>query len=164
MKEETCFRVRLIADTEAKRARGLMFAEPLEEDEAAFFVFPKEGQHTFWNQNVAFDLDLAFLDENGRVVHIAHMKAEDPTPVGPPTDNVRYVVEAKKGALKKFSINKGDTISYHGHSLQVKHTGDRPKQHEAKKKNSFLHRTASLPTVEPGQSLPRLERKFRRLI
>jgi len=56
--------VRFIAKDDHSRAKGLMHAKPLEEFEVAYFIFPVEDCHSFWNKNVDFSLTLAFLDKN----------------------------------------------------------------------------------------------------
>jgi uncharacterized membrane protein (UPF0127 family) len=113
--------VRLIADTADKRERGLMFAHPLQENEAALFVFPQSARYAFWNQNVSFGLSLAFLDENRRVVDFADMDAHSTKRVEPSAD-ARYVVEASRGTWDRLGVGKGDVIEYVDHHLRVRPT------------------------------------------
>jgi uncharacterized membrane protein (UPF0127 family) len=115
---EKNFRIRFIADNDAKRAKGLMFAEPLEDDEVVFFIFPYSDNLSFWNKNVSFDLSLAFLDDTGRVVDFGELKAESEKPVASSRPS-RFVVEAKKGAFDKNGIKIGDIIKYHNNNLVV---------------------------------------------
>jgi len=115
---EKKFRIRFIADNDAKRAKGLMFAEPLEDDEVVFFIFPCSDNLSFWNKNVSFDLSLAFLDDTGRVVDFGELKAESEKPVASSRPS-RFVVEAKKGAFDKNGIDIGDIIKYHNNNLIV---------------------------------------------
>ncbi len=112
------FKIRFIADTDQKRAKGLMFAEPLDDDEVVFFIFPYSDMHSFWNKNVSFDLSLAFLDEMGRVVDFGELKAESEKPVASSRPS-RFVIEAKKGAFDKKGIKTGDLVKFLGDTLKV---------------------------------------------
>lgn len=111
--------VRFVADNDERRAMGLMHAAPLAENEAALFVFPRTGCHAFWNKNVSFPLSLAFLDENRRIVHTADMKAGSTESCAPPTDNVRFVVEASQGTWARLGVTAGDFVDYHDNALHV---------------------------------------------
>ena len=51
------FEIRFIADNDAKRSKGLMFAEPLEDNEVVFFIFP----HSDFLSLTCFDLHGAAL-------------------------------------------------------------------------------------------------------
>jgi hypothetical protein len=110
------FRIRFIADTDSKRSRGLMFADPLEDDEVVFFIFPFSDFLSFWNKNVSFDLSLAFLDDMGRVVDFCDLKAESEKPMAS-SRPARFVIEAKKGAFDKMGVKAGDMFDYSDNTL-----------------------------------------------
>jgi uncharacterized membrane protein (UPF0127 family) len=96
-----------------------MFAEPLEDDEAVIFIFNTPDKYSFWNQNVSFDLSLAFLDEDSRIVDFVDLNKNDSTMKSPKSSKVRYVVEARKDAFKDNDIKIGDRIWYKDRELQV---------------------------------------------
>jgi uncharacterized membrane protein (UPF0127 family) len=112
LKTDKQFNIRFVANTNEKREKGLMFADPLDDDEVAFFVFPTSNRYAFWNKNVPFGLSLAFVSEHGEIVDIADMDADSPKRVEPKSDNVKYVIEAKRGVFNKFGIKKGDIVKY----------------------------------------------------
>jgi uncharacterized membrane protein (UPF0127 family) len=57
----------IIADTEEKREKGLMFIKkPIEGVDGMMFVFPKATNQSFWNKNTYMDLTLYWL--NGKEV------------------------------------------------------------------------------------------------
>ena len=117
------FRLRLVANDNASREKGLMFADPLAEDEVALFVFPHSDRYAFWNRNVSFGLTLAFLDENGRVVDTKDLEAQSESMVSPDAD-ARFVVELKKGTLEKLGAKKGDTFLYENGALKLSRHGE----------------------------------------
>lgn len=105
------FKVRFVANNNSDRAKGLMFASPLDDDETALFVFPHSDRYGFWNKNVSFKLSLAFLDENQRIVDIKDLEAQSTQLVSPDKD-AKYVVEAKGGAFDRLGIKTGDFLVY----------------------------------------------------
>ena len=111
------FEIRFIADTDDTRAKGLMFADPLEEFEVVFFKFPRKGQHGFWNKNVEFSLSLAFLDEDFEILDFKDLEKQSPKLVSPETEDVKFVVEAKKGIFEKLGISIGDKLILKGKNL-----------------------------------------------
>jgi len=112
------FEIRFVADTDSKRTKGLMFAEPLKEKEVVLFIFPNSDYLSFWNKNVSFDLSLAFLDDMGRVVDFCELEAESEKPMAS-SRPARYVIEAKKGAFDKMGVKKGDLFDYSNNKLKL---------------------------------------------
>jgi len=100
-------RIVLLADNDISRTKGLMHRDPLGIDECAFFDFPREGQHCFWNKNVGFPISLIFCGASGKVLDIKRLNAQQTTTIKPDVYNVKYVVEAHIDAPIKFKIRKG---------------------------------------------------------
>lgn len=115
---ENKFEIRFVADTNKKREKGLMFAEPLEENEVVFFIFPNSDYLSFWNKNVDFDLSLAFLDDMGKVVDFADLEKQSEKSVGSKKPS-RFVIEAKKGAFRKMGVEVGDYFVYEDNQLTL---------------------------------------------
>ena len=112
------FEIRFIADNDSKRTKGLMFAEPLDDKEVVFFIFPHTDYLSFWNKNVSFDLSLAFLNDLGRVVDFCELEAESEKPMAS-SRPARFVIEAKKGAFDKMGVKLGDLFDYSGSKLRL---------------------------------------------
>jgi uncharacterized membrane protein (UPF0127 family) len=113
------FTVRFVANDNASRAKGLMFASPLDDGEAALFVFPYSDRHGFWNKNVSFRLSLAFLDENQKIVDIKDLEPQC-TKLVTPDYSAKYVVEAKSGVFDKIGIKTGDFLIYDSNQNKLK--------------------------------------------
>lgn len=112
------FDIRFVADTNKKREKGLMFAEPLEDNEVVFFIFPSSDYLSFWNKNVDFDLSLAFLDDMGKVVDFAELEKQSEKSVTGSKPS-RFVIEAKKGAFDKMGVKLGDFFIYNDNQLTL---------------------------------------------
>jgi uncharacterized membrane protein (UPF0127 family) len=59
-----------VADTDAKRERGLMFRKELADGRGMLFLFDEEGEHGFWMKDTLIPLDLIFVDSSGKVTGI----------------------------------------------------------------------------------------------
>jgi uncharacterized membrane protein (UPF0127 family) len=100
----------LLADNDISRMKGLMHREPLGVDECAFFDFPREGQHCFWNKNVNFPISLVFCGASGKVLDIKRLNAQQISTVKPDVYDVKYVIETHINAPDEFGIKKGSQM------------------------------------------------------
>ncbi len=101
-----CFSVD-VADTPAKRAKGLMYVDHLPKDQGMLFVFPEPGPVSFWMKNTVISLDMIFLDAKGRLQHIhSNARPQDLTVISGGND-IQYVVEINGGLSEKLGILKG---------------------------------------------------------
>jgi uncharacterized protein len=102
-----------IANTEAARARGLMFRKTLAQDQGMIFLFEEPGVHSFWMKNTLIPLDILWLDRSGRIVSIAHAVPPctvDPCPSYAPTAESCAVLEVVSGFAKQHRVGVGDRI------------------------------------------------------
>jgi uncharacterized membrane protein (UPF0127 family) len=108
--------VEIAADDET-RAQGLMFRDSLREGTGMLFLFAKNGDYPFWMQNTLIPLDMIWIDENHKVVHVASdvppCKA-DPCPSYPPNAPARYVLELAAGMAKTHRVVAGSTVTFQG--------------------------------------------------
>ncbi len=106
-----------IADTDAKRQRGLMFREKMAPSEGMIFLFERSSFYPFWMKNTLIPLDMFWLNVDGAVVSIAHSvppcKA-DPCPTYSPSSDAIYVVETVAGFAKQHKVSVGDTLELKG--------------------------------------------------
>ncbi len=111
------FDIRFVADDDKSRAKGLMFADPLDDNEVVFFKFDFPDNHSFWNKNVDFGLSLAFLDKDYKILDIKDMQANSEKSCVPKSNNVQFVVEANQGTFEKLNIKIGDKLVLKGKKL-----------------------------------------------
>jgi uncharacterized membrane protein (UPF0127 family) len=97
------------------RAMGLMYRPSLPSDRALLFVFDSVDFHAFWMKNCRFPIDIVWLDEAKKVVHVAPRvppcKA-DPCPNYQPMRKAAYVVEMNAGAAQKEKVALGATLGF----------------------------------------------------
>jgi uncharacterized membrane protein (UPF0127 family) len=97
------------------RAMGLMFRPSLPPDRGMIFVFETAGFHGIWMKNCKFPIDILWLDEQKRVVHVAESvppcKAE-PCPVYNPMRRAAYVIELNAGQARREKAVLGATVSF----------------------------------------------------
>lgn len=114
------FNIVLLADNDHKRAKGLMFHKPLADYDVAYFIFPYEDCHSFWNKNVDFPLSLAFLDDRNRILDFKDMDEQSEKSVSPESNKIKFVVEANKGIFDNLKIKKGDILIPENQKLILK--------------------------------------------
>ena len=108
-------RVRVeVADTYPALARGLMFRDPLADDEGMLFMFDIQGRHGFWMKNVRAPLDIVWLDRASRVVWIVESAPPcraDPCPVYQPPVDASCVVEVAGGFVRRHGVAVDDMVT-----------------------------------------------------
>jgi uncharacterized protein len=97
------------------RAMGLMFRPSLPKDRGMLFIFERPDFHGIWMKNCRFPIDIVWLDEEKKVVHVAESvppcKAE-PCPVYNPLRRAAYVVELNAGQAKREKALLGAAIGF----------------------------------------------------
>jgi len=96
-----------IADTEPRRARGLMFVEHMADDAGMLFIYPQPQPIAMWMKNTHLSLDMLFVSADGRV----HSVVENTTPMSTNTISsngvVLAVIELKAGSVARMKIRPG---------------------------------------------------------
>ena len=97
------------------RAMGLMFRPSLPLDHGMLFLFERPDFHGIWMKNCKFPIDIVWLDEQRKVVHVAEKvppcKA-DPCPVYEPMQRAAYVVEMNAGQARKEKAVVGSRLEF----------------------------------------------------
>lgn len=104
-----------IADTPKKAEKGLMFVKQLPPDQGMLFVFDGEEERFFWMKNTWVDLDILFLDEQGKINQLHQRvprtyaytpRAEIPVVRG----EGKYVVELAAGTAQRHGLKLADKL------------------------------------------------------
>lgn len=106
--------VEIAADQEL-RAQGMMFRDQLPRGRGMLFFFPENGVYPFWMKNTRIPLDMIWIDESLRVVHVKHhvppCRVED-CPSYDPQVEARYVLELAGGEAEVLGIAVGDSLRF----------------------------------------------------
>jgi uncharacterized protein len=95
-----------VASTPEQRSIGLMFRTAMPANEGMLFVFEHPGEQCFWMKNTLIPLTAAFIADDGTIVNLADMQAQqlDSHCSRAP---VRYVLEMNQGWFAKRGIRAG---------------------------------------------------------
>ncbi len=106
-----------VASDEAARATGLSNRQSLGADSGMLFVFGYDQQVEayspgFWMKDTRFDLSIAFMDSNKRLIGIQDMTALDSLTLHRPDVPYRYALEVNKGWFARHNITTGATAGF----------------------------------------------------
>lgn len=112
--EENCFFVE-IAETQAEKAKGLMFRESLKEDKGMLFVYNEEGNYSFWMKNTSITLDIIWINSEKEVVYIKReaQPCNEECEILTSSENAQFVLEIKGGTTEKSNISIGNKIEFY---------------------------------------------------
>ena len=107
-----------IADTDPRRARGLMFQEQIPLDEGMLLVFDESDKVSIWMLNMQFSIDAIWIDAEGKVVYIEKNIPPCKTALETVTcesykgngQETKYVLEVTSGFVEEFNINNNSTL------------------------------------------------------
>jgi uncharacterized protein len=100
-----------VADTNARRAAGLMFRTEMDDDRGMLFVFEQTRPVGFWMQNTPMALDLVFIGEDGVIRDILPGEPFSTDTISPGVP-VRFVLEVKAGIAEANGIAGGDIVRH----------------------------------------------------
>ena len=105
------------AADEPTRAQGLMYRDQLAPDRGMLFFFAQSGDYPFWMKNTLIPLDMIWIDDQRRIVHVApnvQPCRADPCPSVPAGGNARYVLEVAAGVAARHGLANGQTLRFEG--------------------------------------------------
>lgn len=95
---------------------GLMFRPSLALDRGMLFLFDGAPEfHGIWMKNCRFPIDILWLDEEKRVVHLTEKAPPcngDPCPIYQPLRKAFYVVELNAGQARREKAVVGSTVTF----------------------------------------------------
>lgn len=101
-----------LADTEATRAKGLMFRESLPQFSGMLFIYDAPMAATFWMENTLIPLDLLFFDPAGRLTRLHENAVPLSRDVIFGGQNVLYVLEINGGLARTLGIKEGAELRH----------------------------------------------------
>ncbi len=101
-----------VMDNNMKRAEGMMFLKDTDfnEKQGMIFVFTAAQELRFWMRNTLVPLDIAYVDEAGKILSTYTMKALDEDTDYSSKGRAKYAIEVKAGLFKKLKIMAGDMV------------------------------------------------------
>jgi len=95
-----------IAEKPADLERGLMFVRELPINTGMLFKFQRTQPLSFWGLNTYIPLDIAFVDENYKILKISNIKPFDQKSV---CSNLKckFAIETNQGFFDKNNIKEG---------------------------------------------------------
>jgi hypothetical protein len=96
-----------VADTYSERHTGLSDTDSLGANEGMVFAYETEGSRTFVMREMAFPLDIIFVDGERQVTAIFEAAADDDRTF---TARARWVIEANRGYAAGNGIGVGDEV------------------------------------------------------
>jgi uncharacterized membrane protein (UPF0127 family) len=110
-----------VADTPDERQQGLSYTTTLPPDVLKLFVFDTDDTWVFWMKEMNYPIDIIWLDQQGKVVHIAANVAPETFPEKFRTPvPARYVMETNAGLTQEKGIIIGMTLNIASVLSQVK--------------------------------------------
>ncbi len=105
-----------IAQTEAQRARGLMFRDKLAPNRGMLFLHDRERPLAYWMKNTRIPLDIFYFDAGRKLVSVAkNTPACDLGDACPPFRSqgpALYVLELNAGIADKIHAKAGDRLGF----------------------------------------------------
>lgn len=93
------------------RIRGLMYRRSLGHNSGMLFVYPKTERLSIWMKNTIVPLSVAFIGNNGRIVHIEEMTPRGAMIHRSPTP-VRFALEVNRGWFKERDLGSGSVARF----------------------------------------------------
>lgn len=103
----------LVSDTDALREKGLGDRQSLDPGAVMLFVFGEDSRHYFWMKDMAFSIDMVWLDKGKKILHIERSVSPEtyPEAFGPKADS-RYVLEFSAGAAARENLKIGEQVIF----------------------------------------------------
>jgi len=105
-----------VANTQKKRAQGLMYRQHLCSECGMFFKFNHTGEYGFWMKNTPTPLAVAFISAKGKILEIQEMQPNS-TDIYYSTKNTMYALEMNRNWFVEHAIYTGDYVQTSGRTL-----------------------------------------------
>lgn len=100
-----------IANTDELRTKGLSGRESLPANQAMWFEFGESSVHCFWMKDMNFPIDIIWLNEQRKVVHVKENAQPSSYPESFCPDGAsKYVLEVQSGLVRQENITIGSQL------------------------------------------------------
>ena len=103
-----------VAATAPARIRGLSGVSRMPTNTGMLFIFDRISVQSMWMVEMRFALDILWLDEFMRIVHISYdcqpCPDRDRCPFFSSVHPVKYAIELNGGAARSFGLEVGDPL------------------------------------------------------
>lgn len=110
---DTTFRLHAPRTSEQNQT-GLAAFRTLAADEGMVFRTLEPGLQRFWMKDMAYDIDILWVNKDNRIIHIVYSAARDSYPKtysNPPGTESTYVIELPAGTCDKHGIAPGAIVT-----------------------------------------------------
>ena len=76
------------------------------------FIFPSIGNYSFWMKDTKISLDIIWIDQNMKIVHVENNVPscqKDPCPVYDPSADAQFVLEISANTFNRLNLQLGNT-------------------------------------------------------
>lgn len=112
--KDKCVTVEVV-QKEEELHHGLQFRKSLDPDGGMLFIFKKSGPYAFWMKDTLIPLDMIWMDDTRKIVHVEHNVppcAADPCPQYPPGHEALSVLEINAGYANELGLKIGDIAEF----------------------------------------------------
>jgi uncharacterized protein len=106
-----------LAMTNEQIIKGLVIKDQLKENEGMLFVYQLPAKYTFSMRGMKFPIDIIWLDNARKVIHIEHSLEPCPSdidcPKFIPSAAALYVLETIAGFSNRHDVKIGTQIDFH---------------------------------------------------
>lgn len=103
-----------VAHTAEQRERGLSGTSSLEPYAGMLFIFPEEGQYSFWMKDMNYPIDIVWISAQKKIVHIeSAVQPKDFPKTYVSHDKALYVLELPQGNAQQRGLSIGATIDFY---------------------------------------------------
>ncbi len=88
-----------------------MFREKLAKDSGMLFVYNSKRVLFFYMKNTIIPLDIAFIDENFRIINIERMEPLDETSIISKKE-AQFALEVNREFFERVNLKEGDKINF----------------------------------------------------
>lgn len=100
-----------IADTPSSRTQGLSGTPSLAQNAGMLFVFSSSSKKEFWMKDMAYPIDIIWIDAEWRVTGVVSEASPDSYPASFPSPiNTRYALEVNAGVAATLGVGVGSII------------------------------------------------------